>query len=307
MTNIKLTAIPRIPAQKIKQLRESGYIPATIYGPKISPISIQIDLSQFQTLLKTLKPNQLIDLQIEDKIIKVLLHIQQKHPVSDTYLNLEFYAVDLAAKVTIEIPIHLTGEAPAVKILKGILFHNLHNLKVECLPSDIIPEIIVDVSSLDNFEKGIFVENLQIPTSLKVLNEKKELVVKVLPPKKEEEEEIAVATTEPVEPELVKEPKKEEVVETPPVRSSREVGTMVEKSIELQLSEYFPNWSKLDETDVKVMIAGVDKIVSDKGIVYKSGVITIPCDNKECVFPGTTIRAAFPDKVYHCPICGKTF
>ena len=115
----------------------------------------------------------------------------------------------------------------------------------------------------------------------------------------EVQEDVAVAAP-------VVEVKVEAKVEVP-ARASREVQAPVETNLEAELVKYFPNWSKLDATDVKVMLADVDKIVPEKGIVYKSGVVTIPCDNKDCVFPGTAIRASFPDKVYNCACCGKKF
>ncbi|MEI6221816.1 MAG: 50S ribosomal protein L25 [bacterium] len=172
------------------QLRASGFIPATVYGPHTPARSVQIDQKEFSKLVKILQPNQLIDLQLEEdkSVIKVLLHKVQKHPVKDNPLNIEFYAVDLKAEVSVNIPIRLTGEAPAVKLLKGILFQNMQNLHVRSLPTDIVPEIIVDISVLDNFEKGIFVEDLAIPGSVKTLADKRELVVKVLPQRTAEEE-----------------------------------------------------------------------------------------------------------------------
>jgi hypothetical protein len=124
----------------------------------------------------------------------------------------------------------------------------------------------------------------------------------------EVESEVEIEKVEEVKPTVTvkEEVKVEEKIEVP-VRTSREVQVPVETNLEAELIKYFPNWSKLDETDVKVMLTDVEKIVPEKGIVYKSGVVTIPCDNKDCVFPGTTIRAAFPDKVYNCPSCGKKF
>lgn len=119
-----------------------------------------------------------------------------------------------------------------------------------------------------------------------------------------EETPVQEVVSTPVEVPVVKveEPKVEV-----PSRPTREVQVPVENNLETQLSQYFPNWSKLDATDVKFMLSDVEKIVADKGVIYKSGVVTIPCDNKDCVFPGTAIRSSFPDKVYNCGCCGKKF
>lgn len=196
MKNPVLSAKLRNYQQKPPQVRNTGFIPGTVYGPKITPLSIQIEQPAVDFLMKNVQKTQLIDLAIQDtqQTIKVLLQHVHKHPVTDQLLNLEFYAVDLKTKVTVEIPIHLLGEAPGVKIEKGILFQNLNALKVECLPTDILSKIEIDVSVLDNFEKAIFVKDLQIPATIKLLQHGQELVVKVLPPKKEEEEMAAPET-----------------------------------------------------------------------------------------------------------------
>jgi len=121
----------------------------------------------------------------------------------------------------------------------------------------------------------------------------------------EEEVQEDVAVVVPIVEEKV-EVKVEAKVEVP-VRASRETLSPFEKDIKPELIAYLPHWAKLDSTDVMCMIKDVDRIVPEKGILYKSGVITIPCDDKDCVFPGTKVRTAMPDKVYNCPCCGKRF
>ena len=118
-------------------------------------------------------------------------------------------------------------------------------------------------------------------------------------------EEDSRETPTPVSvPEIkVEEPVKIEV----PVEAARDLQPPVVNDIKSELIAYLPHWNKLDSTDVMCMLKDVDKIVPEKGIIYKSGVITIPCDDKDCVFPGTKVRTAMPDKVYNCPVCGKRF
>lgn len=120
-----------------------------------------------------------------------------------------------------------------------------------------------------------------------------------------EEGEEQVQETETVEVKAVQASvqKEESVVE--PIRPTR-TATPVVTDLQTELSAYLPNWKTLDAEDVKFMLRDVEK-VTDKGLVYKAGVTTLACDNKECTFPGTTVRTQLPDKVYNCPVCSKKF
>lgn len=174
-------------ADKPARLRREGFIPSTIYGPNITPHNIQVSQKAFFDFVKLGDLNRLISIALpgESTSLQVLLHQVQKHPVTDQFLNIEFYAVDLSKEVSVDIPIHLTGVSPAVKVYKGVLMHTLESLKARCLPANIVSEIVVDISVLDSFEKSIFVRDITIPEAITCLNSDDELVVKAIPSKKD--------------------------------------------------------------------------------------------------------------------------
>jgi large subunit ribosomal protein L25 len=86
-----------------------------------------------------------------------------------------------------EVPLHFTGEAPAVFQEEGSLLKNIEEVEVETLPAKLPAHIEVDISGLDDFSKTIHVSDLNVPEGVEVLVDGEELICKVEPPRSEEE------------------------------------------------------------------------------------------------------------------------
>ena len=86
------------------------------------------------------------------------------------------------------------------------MIHNISEIEVKCLPNDLVHEIEVDVSGLNNFDDSILVKDLKLPKGLELLHhEPEEAVIIVTIPKAE-------VVEEPVAPEAAE---AEASVETP--------------------------------------------------------------------------------------------
>ena len=53
----------------------------------------------------------------------------------------------------------------------------MHTLSVECLPTDLIERIVVDISGLNVVGDGIHVKDLTVPDKLRVLDDPDEMIV----------------------------------------------------------------------------------------------------------------------------------
>lgn len=84
---------------------------------------------------------------------------------------------------------------------------NLDELEIECLPGDLIEAIEVDVSELKEVDQAIYVKDLRVPSTVDVLTDAEELVVKVdwAAP----EEVVEVVPVAPEEVEVITKGKKE--------------------------------------------------------------------------------------------------
>jgi len=123
----------------------------------------------------------------------------QIEPVSDQPLHVDFHQVNLEEKVTVAVPIHLVGEAPAVVRDEGVLVQPLAEVEVEALPTDLPDHLEADISSLDKVEAAVRVADLKAPKGVVIQADKEEVVAIINPRAKEEEVAPAAAETAPTE------------------------------------------------------------------------------------------------------------
>ncbi|MFH1705694.1 MAG: 50S ribosomal protein L25 [Patescibacteria group bacterium] len=180
--------------RKVKKLRKDGLLPATVYGKKVKSISVKGDLKEFVALLDQVGETGLVDLKVKgDKEEKaVLLKNPQYHPVGDQLIHIDLHQVDLSEKVTVAVPVEITGEALVVKRGEGVLIHQLTEIEVEALPTDLPEKFVVDVSKLEKVDQTITVADLGIDTKkISPQVEETQVVVKIDPLAEEEEEPVA--------------------------------------------------------------------------------------------------------------------
>ena len=192
----KLAAQKReLAGHKVKKLRREGILPANLFGKKIKSQSLQVNLKEFLKVFEKTGETGLIDLVIDDKETRpVLVGNVQIEPVGDQPLHVNFHQVNLEEKVTVAVPIHLVGEAPAVVGDEGVLVQPLAEVEVEALPTDLPDHLEADISSLDKVEAALRVADLKVPKGAVIQADKEEVVAIINP--KAKEEEVAPATAE---------------------------------------------------------------------------------------------------------------
>ena len=175
-----------------RKLRVQGRIPGTCYGRNLTSASIILNPQNLVTLLKRSDAglNTLIDLTVdgggEYDGRKVLVKDLQRDPVSGQVLHADLYAVDLTQVIHISVPIHLTGEAKGVTMSGGIVDHALRDLEVECLPTAIPREFLIDISDLD-IGDSLHVRDITLPEQVTLVGDADLSVVSVMAPIVEEE------------------------------------------------------------------------------------------------------------------------
>lgn len=200
MADNALVAEPREGQGKgvARKLRQTGRIPAVVYGRRRATQSIAVSPEALSQLLHGgAGMNTLIELTIGGKAETVLLKSLQRDPVRGRYLHADFYQIDLTQKVTVSVPIHLIGKAKGIDF-GGILDHPLRELLIECLPREIPQSIDVDVSNLD-VNDSIHVSELALPAGVTMKTEGSLAVASVVLPAAEEEAAPAAAVVEGVE------------------------------------------------------------------------------------------------------------
>ena len=205
-----IEAQPRtITGKKVSQLRRQGLVPAVIYGPRITPVHVQIPYRSLELTLLNAGGTHLIDIKVDGGSYTVLAREVQRHVLRSDIRHVDFFAVDESAKIRVEVPIRFVNESPAVESRLGLLNTGSTTLTIETLPSKLLSQVEVDLSTLVNIGDSIYVHDLNLGPDAAIINDPDDLIVRVNPIVTAVEEEVEAEAT-PAEVEIISMGKEEE-------------------------------------------------------------------------------------------------
>ncbi len=182
-----------------RKLRQSGRVPAVVYGKDMDAVSLSVDANEALHLFETISvENTVVDLQVDGESHTTLVREIQSHPVRRELIHIDFLRIQAGVMVELEIPVHLEGTPIGVKMNGGVLDHIVHELPVRCIPSNIPDSINVDVSGLD-LNDSIHVSDLVLGDDIEVLMEPEQTICAISVPRTptlDAEEEEAEAEAE---------------------------------------------------------------------------------------------------------------
>lgn len=147
------------------RLRAEGKVPCVLYGGKE-----QIHFSTPALSLKGLvyTPNvYTVDLNIDGTSYKAVMKDIQFHAVSDRINHIDFLELNESKKITIEIPVKISGNAVGVRA-GGQLVTKTRRLKVSALPKDLPDSVDVSINEL-NIGDDIRVRDIKLK-GVEILN-----------------------------------------------------------------------------------------------------------------------------------------
>lgn len=199
MKQVTLKVSKRVKTGKevAKKLRKAGFIPGILYGKEIEPVPLAIKYSEFEKAYKRHKGETVIyTLEFENGSItrkSAILKEIQRHPVTDMVIHVDFQAIEEGKPIEIKVPLEFIGKP--VGVTKGGIFEiMLHELTIECLPTDIPDKITVDISALDVGD-SLHVADIKVPENIKIVDSPDETVATIVAEEASEEAEESGSTT----------------------------------------------------------------------------------------------------------------
>ena len=187
-----------------RRLRDSGYVPAVLYGHKKEVKSLILAAEELDAAVR--HGNRFVALSggvSENAFIKDV----QWNTWGTEILHVDFARVSAHEKVHVTVAIELRGESPGTKD-GGVVKHALHTIELECEAASVPEKISVNINHLD-FGKIFHVSDLELPKGVKALTDATAPVVSCMAPVEvSEEDESANAGGE--EPEVIGRKKTEE-------------------------------------------------------------------------------------------------
>jgi large subunit ribosomal protein L25 len=220
MQQVTVEATPRATRGKneARRTRQTGAVPAVVYGGKDGPVAVSVSAKQVGAILRSESGhNTIFTLRVAGQNdAMALLKDWQVDPVKGSLLHVDLLRVAMDVKMRVKVPVHTFGEPAGVKQQGGIFEMVTREVEVECLPADIPTEIRVDVSEL-LIGKHLRASDLPLDKSkLTLLTDAERVIAHVVSIKEEEvaTPEAAAAGAEaapatPAEPEVIKKGKKE--------------------------------------------------------------------------------------------------
>jgi large subunit ribosomal protein L25 len=200
-----------------RSLRRAGKVPGVIYGHNRQPETLAIDSGALNKMLIGISAGTtVLDVVVDGRpAVKALIREIQRDSVRPAeILHLDLYEVRADEKVTLAVPIHLTGIPDGVRNFGGVLDHVLRELEIEVLPADIPDHVELDVTAL-TIGHSLFVRDLKIEKA-EILNDPDTPVCTVVAPRTEEAPAPVEEVAAPTEPELIRKPKPEAEGEAEP-------------------------------------------------------------------------------------------
>ncbi len=155
-------------------------IPAVVYGLGMDPLSIAVGRRDLrQALSGPAGMNTILDLTVDGTVYPAIVKDVQRHPVRRNVAHVDFIQINLDAEITVDIPVHLVGEAKEVMANNGLVDLAMSEIEVVTAPRSIPDSIVIDVSSM-TMDSTITVGDVELPAGVRATADSELPVVTVL-------------------------------------------------------------------------------------------------------------------------------
>src|SRR3954469_21273064 len=138
-----------------RRIRRADKVPAVVYGHGNEPIHLTLPGHDTMMALKHGGANAVLELDVDGEVQLALTKQVQADPIKGFLEHIDFVAVRKGEKVTVEVPVHLVGEAASETFVQ--LENNVITLEAEATH---IPENIE--VSIEGAEAGTQITAAQL-------------------------------------------------------------------------------------------------------------------------------------------------
>lgn len=158
-----------------RQARRDGQVPAVLYGHGSEPQHLTLNAHDFAAVLRHSGTNAVLSLDIEGTEQLALTKAITVHPVKRTLQHLDLIIVRRGEKVTVEVPVHLEGEAASGTLVTQDATHI--EIEAEALS---IPESLS--VSIEDAEEGTQIQagDVTLPSGVTLISDPEMLVVNIV-------------------------------------------------------------------------------------------------------------------------------
>jgi large subunit ribosomal protein L25 len=172
--------------KKVKALRSEGFIPAELYGHGFENIHLSLPAKEFNKVLKAAGSTTVLTLLLGKEKKSAMIHDVARHPVTSEVVHVDLHQVRMDELVKAYVPLEFIGDAPAIKEKGAVINKGMSEIEVEAFPQDLPHSLTIDLSSLDDFGKTIYVKDIKRPKGVTFLIDADTAIVTATEPAPEE-------------------------------------------------------------------------------------------------------------------------
>jgi len=197
VSEVRISAEPRTEFGKggARRTRRAGKVPAVLYGHGTDPRHISLPAHEFERALHTEGgANVLLALDIDGANELALPKSIQRDPVRGSIEHVDLILVRRGEKITVEVPIQLSGEVVA----GGLVDHQLTTLSVQAEATHIPSGFEVPIGHLE-IGGSVHAKEVELPSGTELATDGDAVVVHILaaPTAEQMEADLDVTAAEP--------------------------------------------------------------------------------------------------------------
>ena len=180
----------------LSKIRNSGGIPANVYGYRTDATPISVDTTSFIKGIQAHGQNAMFKLNLEGQTVNVVISEIQRCALKGNIKHVDFHAINMSEELEVDVPIVIIGESIGAKE-GGVLNLPNRELKIKVKPSQIPESIEIDVSAL-NVGDTIALGDVRDKIGFEVLQEDDFTLATVTPPASEPASSIDPPVQDPI-------------------------------------------------------------------------------------------------------------
>ena len=147
-----------------RALRNSGRVPAVVYGNNEAPAAIHVEE---KALVKALMTGHFfsatIEVEVGGKTTTTLAKDVAFHPVTDRPMHVDFYRINKDAKFTVNVPVVFINQDASPGLKKGGVLNIVrHDVELACDANHIPEELAIDMTGYDVGE-SVHISSVKLP------------------------------------------------------------------------------------------------------------------------------------------------
>ena len=176
MSEVRLAAEARTEFGKgaARRTRRAGKIPAVLYGHGSDPKHLALPALEFARVVREHGNNAVLTLEIDSTTELALTKTVTTHPIKNYIEHVDLLLVVRGEKVTVEVPLVITGEAQP----GNLVTQDLTTLEVSVEALHIPEQFELPIGGLDGGAQ-IFAKDVQLPAGAELVTDPDALVLAV--------------------------------------------------------------------------------------------------------------------------------